>query len=97
LPFEREETEIEPEALRQRFSERILSRVDFSRGRVRPQFSLDASAGALLYASERARARLQADVWNLTGRLNVVNFSGLFSGTALARPRSAALRLSWEF
>lgn len=97
LPFEREESEIEPEELRERFSERVLSRVDFHRGRVLPQFSLDVSAGALLHDSERGRARLQVDVWNLTGRLNVVNFSGLFSGTALGRPRSAALRLSWEF
>lgn len=97
LPFERDEAGAEPETLGRRFSERILSRVDFGRGRVRPQFSLDAAAGFLLRASEGARVHAQVDVWNLTGRLNVVNFSGLFSGTALGRPRSAAVRLSWEF
>jgi hypothetical protein len=97
LPFEREQTEVEPETLGRRFSERILSRVDFRRGRVRPQFSLDAAAGILLRASERGKARIQVDIWNLTGRLNVINFSGVFSGTAVGRPRSAAVRLNWEF
>ena len=40
---------------------------------------------------------MQADIFNLTGRLNVINFSGLFSGTALGVPRSYALRLQTEF
>jgi len=97
LPFEREETEVEPETLGRRFSERILSGVDFRRGRVRPQFSLDAAAGILLRTSERGKARIQVDIWNLTGRLNVINFSGVFSGTAVGRPRSLAVRLTWEF
>jgi hypothetical protein len=93
------ETRIElPEwRLGRRFSERILSRVDFRRGRVRPQFSLDAAAGILLRASERGKARIQVDIWNLTGRPNVINFSGVFSGTAVGRPRSLAVRLTWEF
>jgi hypothetical protein len=41
--------------------------------------------------------RLQADVINLTNRLNVINFAGLFSGTALAPPRSFAIRIHAEF
>jgi hypothetical protein len=32
-----------------------------------------------------------------TGRLNVVNFAGLFSGTAIAPPRSASVRLHIGF
>jgi hypothetical protein len=36
-------------------------------------------------------------VANLTNRLNVVNFAGLFSGTALAPPRSASVRLRLDF
>jgi len=36
-------------------------------------------------------------VRNLTNRLNVINFAGLFSGTALGAPRSVAIRLRAEF
>lgn len=79
------------------FGKRIVDRVDFSRGRVRPAFSLDASAGAVLYKKEKQSVRLQADVLNLTDRLNVINFAGVFSGTALATPRTVALRLQTEF
>ena len=39
----------------------------------------------------------QADVLNLTNRLNVINFAGLFSGTAIGAPRSFSIRLSAEF
>ena len=31
---------------------------------------------------------------NLTNRLDVINFAGLFSGTALAAPRSVAVRVA---
>ena len=97
LPFEREEAELEPDEIARRFSERITSRVDFERGRLRSLFSFDTSVGVLLHAGEAGQVRLQADLWNLTNRLNVVNFSGLFSGTALGRPRSGSVRLTWEF
>jgi len=96
LPFERE-GKIEPEELEERFSRRILDKVDFMRGRVKPQFSLDASVGVALYQREHQRMLVQADFWNLTNRLNVVNFSGLFSGTALAPARNGSVRLTWEF
>jgi outer membrane cobalamin receptor len=79
------------------FGKRIVDRVNFSRGRVRPAFSLDGSAGAVLYKKEKQSVRLQADVLNLTDRLNVINFAGVFSGTALASPRTIAVRLQTEF
>lgn len=75
----------------------VLSRVNFARNRVRPQFSLDASAGVELWKRERRSVRLQADALNLTNRLNLINFAGLFSGTALANPRTVAVRLRSEF
>ena len=79
------------------YGARIVDEVNFSRGRIRPNFSLDASAGVILSKREKETVRMQADIFNLTGRLNVINFSGLFSGTALAVPRSFALRLQTEF
>ena len=79
------------------FGKRIVDRVNIDRGRVRSSFSLSASAGVLAWKKEKRNARVQADVQNLTGRLNVINFAGVFSGTALGAPRSAAIRVQTEF
>jgi len=79
------------------FGQQILDRVDFARGRVRPNFSLDAAAGAEIYHKESRSAALQIQVANLADRLNVINFASLFSGTALGEPRSitSSLRLTF--
>lgn len=95
LPIE--EGVISQQSLAQQYGARILDRVNLGRGRVRPSFAMDYSGGADLWKHESRSIRLQADVLNLTDRLNVVNFSGLFSGTALGYPRSFALRLQTEF
>jgi len=64
---------------------------------VRPSFSLSASAGLDLFQGERTKVGLQADVTNITDRLNLINFDGLLSGTALASPRGASARLRIDF
>jgi outer membrane receptor for Fe3+-dicitrate len=79
------------------YGQRIVDRVDLARGRVLPFASLDASTGIVLVKTRKHAVRLQADVLNLTDRLNVIDFAGLLSGTALAPPRSAAIRLQAEF
>jgi outer membrane receptor for Fe3+-dicitrate len=79
------------------YGPRIVSRVNFDRGRVRPSLSLNASAGVTVWKKEKQSLRVQADVQNLTNRLNVIDFAGLFSGTALGVPRSGAIRLQAEF
>jgi hypothetical protein len=79
------------------YGQRIVDRVDLARGRVLPLASLDASAGIVLVKTSTHAVRLQADVLNLTDRLNVIDFAGLFSGTAIAPPRSVAVRLQAEF
>ncbi len=83
--------------LRRQYGEPVLNRVNFDRGRVRPSFSLDVSAGADVWKREKRLVRLQADVSNLTNRLNVIDFAGLFSGTAIGPPRWAAARVQFEF
>jgi hypothetical protein len=40
---------------------------------------------------------MQFDVANLNDRLNVIDFGGLFSGNAIAPPRSYSMRLSASF
>ena len=79
------------------YGERIVDRVDFETGRVRASCSFDASVGVALVKTANHTLRLQADMRNLTDRLTVINFAGLFSGTALAPPRSVAVRLRADF
>jgi outer membrane cobalamin receptor len=79
------------------YGQRIVSRVNLDRGRVRPSAALDASAGFIAWQREKRSVRFQADVRNITNRLNVIDFAGLFSGTAIAAPRSFSLRLQTEF
>ena len=84
LPVELED---EGDVEEQPISPEILEQVDFERGRVKPNFSLDLSAGVRIWERESRSLVLQFDVRNVTDRLNVINFSGLFSGTALAPGR----------
>ncbi len=79
------------------YGQQILGRVDLTRGRVRPNFSLDLAAGTQIYHKESKSAVLQVEVTNLADRLNVINFASLFSGTAIGEPRSvsASLRLTF--
>jgi hypothetical protein len=75
----------------------ILARVNFERGRIRPNFSLNFSAGARVWQQDHRFATLQFDVRNVTDRLNVINFSGLFSGTALAPGRQFTVQMRLRF
>jgi hypothetical protein len=87
----------DPSILLVQFGPEILSRVNLARRRVRPNFSLDAGAGAELYRNDQRSVELQLQSGNLTDRLNVINFASLFSGTAVAPPRSIAARVKITF
>jgi hypothetical protein len=79
------------------YGPQMVDRLNFAAGRIKPTFSFDLSAGADLYKKESRSLRLQADAENLNNRLNVLDFAGLFSGTAIAPPRSYFLRLAATF
>jgi hypothetical protein len=79
------------------YGAQILNRVDFMRGRVKPNLSFDAAAGAEIFRKEHRSATLQIQVANLANRLNVINFASLFSGTAVAPPRSVSANLKLAF
>lgn len=87
----------EADAAAQGYSQDILNRVNFSDLRPRPQWSLNASAGVILRKSEKYQMRFQVDGTNLTNSLNVIDFAGLFSGTAIGIRRSVDARLSVNF
>jgi outer membrane receptor for Fe3+-dicitrate len=74
-----------------------VGKVNFVRGRVRPSATVDASVGYDLWVHDQRSLRLQADVFNLADRLNVINFAGTFSGTAVAPGRTFAIRLRGGF
>ncbi|MBC7927349.1 MAG: TonB-dependent receptor [Bryobacteraceae bacterium] len=83
--------------LETQYGPEVLQRINLSRGRVRPNAATDLSAGWDVLRRENRIVRLQGSVMNIADRLNVVNFSGLFSGTAIAPGRWASARLSFEF
>jgi len=83
--------------LLQQYGQAILNEVNFGAGRVRPNFALDAAAGATLHHKEGKDVSLEIEGHNLTNKLNVMNFASLFSGTAVAPPASVNARLKFSF
>jgi TonB dependent receptor len=79
------------------YGQTVVNRVNFDRGRVNPSFSLDASVGVDVWQKEKRSVTLQGNILNLTDRLNVIDFAGFLSGTAIAPPRSFGLKLRAEF
>jgi hypothetical protein len=94
LPFEFDGDE--QQALAE-YGPQVISRINFERGRIRPQLALNSSLGIDLYRGDKARVRFQADGENLNNRLNVIDFGGLFSGNAIGPGRSFAVRLNTTF
>jgi hypothetical protein len=91
LPVELD-ADVDEADLSAQFGEETLGRVDRDAGRVRANISVDLGAGWQVWRSSRRRLTLRAEAANVTNRLNVINFAGLFSGTALAAPRSISVR-----
>ena len=89
--------EDEDEGEEQPIPQDVLDKIDFERGRVRPNLSIDFSAGFRVWERPRRSLTVQLDLRNALDRLNVINFSGLFSGTALAPGRQAAVQMKLRF
>jgi outer membrane receptor for Fe3+-dicitrate len=87
----------DPNFLLAQYGPEILNQVNLERGRVRPNLSLEAAAGAELYRKEQRSAEIQIQVSNLADRVNVINFASLFSGTAVAPPRSVSAKMRLTF
>jgi muramidase (phage lysozyme) len=94
LPFDFQGTY--QDALAQ-YGQQVVNRINFDRGRIKPLLSIAASVGTDVYKRENLTVRLQADGQNLNNRLNLIDFGGLFSGNAVAPPRSYFLRLVTNF
>lgn len=83
--------------LLQQYGRAILNEVNFNAGRVSPNFSFDAAAGATLFHKEGRDVTFEIEGHNLTDKLNLLNFASLFSGTAVAPPASVSARLKVGF
>jgi len=91
------DTGADPNFLLAQYGPAILDQVNLARGRVKPNYALDVAAGLEVYRKEQRSATLQIQAANLTNRVNVINFASLFSGTAVAPPRSISTRLKLTF
>ncbi len=87
----------DPSVLLAQYGAAILERVNLDSGRVRPNLSVDAAAGVELTRKEQRTVSFQVQAENLNNRLNVINFASLFSGTAVAPPRSLSAHLRIAF
>jgi hypothetical protein len=97
LPVELESGPIDVDFLLSQYGPAIIDQVNFSKGRVRPNYSLDVAAGAEMYHKEQRSAAFEIQGENLTDHVNLINFASLFSGTAVAPPRSVSARLKLTF
>ena len=97
LPVERVDTAQTRAFLISQYGAPVVNSVNFDRGRAHPTFSLDAAIGATLWQHEKRTVTAQFNALNLTDRLNVIDFAGLLSGTAIAPPRSYGVRVRAEF
>ncbi len=75
----------------------LVDRVNFSRGRIKPSLAVDASAGVHIMSRHSTAVSIQVDGENLNNRINLIDFAGLFSGNAVAPPRSYGVRMTFEF
>jgi hypothetical protein len=97
LPIEAEGGNFDLSFLLAQYGPEVLNRVNLARGRVRPSWTMDVSSGVDLYRRERRTVVMLFQVTNLTNRVNVIDFAGLFSGTALAPRRAVSAQLRTDF
>jgi hypothetical protein len=97
LPVETDNGPIDLSFLLSQYGSAIINQVNFSKGRVRPNDSLDVAVGAEMYHKEQRSATFEIQTENLTDHVNVINFASLFSGTAVGSPRSVSARLKLTF
>jgi len=96
LPVELED-DIDEEELEEQFGSETVAQVDFANGRLRHNLTVDLGAGLRVWVRGECRLTLRVEAANLADRLNVINFAGLFSGTAVGAPRSLSVRGQLQF
>jgi len=94
LPFQ---PDLTPQQYATEYGQVVINHLNFDRGRISPYLTENASLGTDIYKREKYSVKLQADAQNLSNKLEVIDFGGLFSGNAIGPSRSFSLRLATEF
>jgi hypothetical protein len=94
LPFQ---PDLTPQQYATEYGEVVINHLNFNRGRISPYLTENASVGTDLLRREKYSVKLQGDAQNLSNKLEVIDFGGLFSGNAIGPSRSFSIRLSTDF
>jgi len=94
LPFQ---PDLTPQQYATVYGQVVISHLNFNRDRISPYLTENASVGAELFRREKTSMRLQGDAQNLSNKLELIDFGGLFSGNALGPSRQYTFRLTTTF
>jgi hypothetical protein len=94
LPFQ---PDLTPQQYATEYGQAVVGHLNFDRGRISPYLTENVSLGGDLYRREKRSVRVEADVDNLSNKLEVIDFGGLFSGNALGPSRQYMVRLATKF
>jgi Carboxypeptidase regulatory-like domain len=94
LPFQ---PDLTPQQYATEYGQVVINHLNFNRDRISPYLTENASVGADLYRREKYLVKLQTDAQNLSNKLEVIDFGGLFSGNAIGPSRCFSLRLVTDF
>jgi outer membrane receptor protein involved in Fe transport len=93
--------ELEPEASFEEFAmefpEKVLDRVNFERGFIKPHTVFDWSIGKEIRLNEHLSLSGQFNIQNLADRFYLITFESVFSGTTIGRPRRYSGKLTLGF
>ncbi|HSO74676.1 MAG TPA: TonB-dependent receptor, partial [Blastocatellia bacterium] len=91
------EEDTTPENFARDFSEKILDRVNFERGFIKPHTVLDFSIGKDVRISEHVSVSAQFNIRNILDTFYLISFESVSSGTTVGRPRNWSGKLSLDF
>jgi outer membrane receptor protein involved in Fe transport len=93
--------ELEPDAnieeFAMEFPEKVLDRVNFERGFIKPHTVFNWSIGKDIRLNEHLTLSGQFNIQNLVDQFYLITFESVFSGTTIGRPRNYSGRLSLNF
>jgi hypothetical protein len=94
LPFQ---PDLTPQQYAAEYGQVVINHLNFNRDRISPYLTENASVGVDLFTREKYSVKLQGDVQNLSNKLEVIDFGGLFSGNAIGPSRQYTFRLVTSF
>jgi hypothetical protein len=94
LPFQ---PDLTPQQYATEYGQTVINHLNFTRDRINPYFTQNATVGADLYQREKLGVHFQADMANASNTLELIDFGGLFSGNAIGPARQYTFRLVATF